>query len=119
MIYYIIFLHWVADFICQTDKMAKNKSTSWIWLANHVTIYQVTLFIGLLPAFKWFTPLSIFNFVLYNGGAHFFIDAVTSRITSKLWAKGQTHNFFVVIGLDQLLHTCILIWSMRILISKL
>lgn len=114
MIYYILFLHWVADFICQTDKMAKNKSTSWKWLSSHVIAYQGVLLIGLLPILGWnFSAFLLLKFVFINGLAHFAIDAVTSRITSKLWAKGQTHNFFVVIGLDQLLHTGILIKTME------
>lgn len=43
MIYLIIFSHWVADFIAQTDWMAKNKSKSWLALTDHIVAYIVTM----------------------------------------------------------------------------
>lgn len=97
MIYIILAVHWFADFVLQTDKMAQNKSTSFKWLSSHVGVYTLCL----LP----FGP----TFSLVNGLAHFIIDAATSRATSRLWKNGDRHNFFVVIGLDQLIHTVILI----------
>lgn len=35
----ILFIHWIADFWCQTDKMAVNKSKSWTYLLQHTLIY--------------------------------------------------------------------------------
>jgi hypothetical protein len=35
---------------------------------------------------------------------HWSTDYVTSRLNSKLWAKGDVHNFFVSVGFDQVLH---------------
>lgn len=103
MIYLILTLHWIADFILQTDKMAINKSTSWVWLSSHVGIYTLCL----LP----FGP----GYALANGFAHFITDAITSRITSYLWKKGDRHNFFVVIGADQLLHSAFLIFTIPLM----
>lgn len=102
MIFLLIWTHWFADFVCQADKMAINKSTSLNWLASHVSVY--TLFL---------MPFG-FSFALVNGAAHFATDFVTSRITSYLWKKNDRHNFFVVIGIDQALHMSVLILTMHL-----
>jgi len=43
-------------------------------------------------------------FVGANGVLHFATDFVTSRITSRLWYQQREHDFFVMVGLDQLIH---------------
>ena len=95
----IIWVHWFSDFVLQTDKMSTNKSTSLKWLTSHVTVYTIPLFL-----FGW-------EFAVINGISHFIIDFCTSRWTSYLYKKGDRHNFFVVIGIDQALHTSILIYT--------
>lgn len=100
----IVWLHWIADFILQSDYTAKNKSKSNLVLLNHVAIYAIPFFIA--SVFWSFSPV----WIILNAALHFVIDWCTSRVTSKLWAKQQVHNFFVVIGLDQALHlTCLLV----------
>jgi hypothetical protein len=44
----------------------------------------------------------VFSFITF--GAHWFTDYYTSRLNSKLWSKGDVHNFFVNVGFDQVLH---------------
>lgn len=92
------FIHFVADFIFQSNYVAQNKSKSNIVLLKHVVIYSL--------------PFILFGsvvFVIINLCLHFVVDYFTSRATSKLWAKGDVHNFFVVIGFDQFLHLCCLV----------
>lgn len=103
MLIIILVVHWIADFICQTDKMAQNKSTSFKWLSSHVSVYTLIMMV-----FGW-------KYALTNGVLHLCIDFFTSRATSFLWKKNDRHNFFVVIGLDQLLHTACLILTMPLL----
>src|SRR4051812_32646853 len=95
---YIILLlaliHYMGDYILQSHMMAKSKSTSWKWLSAHVGTYTAVL----LVTTGW--PL----FALVNGVIHFGIDAVTSRITTRLWGEQKWHWFFTVIGGDSLLH---------------
>lgn len=98
MIFILIWLHFLADFLLQTDEMAKNKSKSLKWLSIHVWFYSVPF----LVALGW-------RYALANALAHFAIDFVTSRITSLLYRKGETHWFFAVIGFDQALHLTTLI----------
>ena len=88
----ILIIHFIADFVLQSSWMAQNKSKSNIALLTHVLVYMVPfLLIG-------------FWYALLNAFLHFIIDYNTSRLTSKLWAEGKVHWFFVVIGLDQTLH---------------
>lgn len=113
MIYFLIWTHFLADFVLQTDSMAKNKSSSNAWLGRHIAIYTATLnfilgFYLLFSGKPTFSILNFWAFCLINGAAHFATDYVTSRITKKLWAKQQVHNFFVVIGADQALHLTVL-----------
>ena len=93
----LIWMHFFADFILQTDKMAISKSSSYFWLFLHVTVYT-------LP-FLWFG----WQFALVTFAAHFVTDWVTSRVTKKLWEKEERHWFFVVIGVDQALHMTALV----------
>jgi hypothetical protein len=89
--------HWMADFIGQTDQMAKNKSTS---NAYHVIVYGLIMlsFIGV-------TTRSIpWEWVAVNTLAHGATDYVTSRVSSRLWRAGEVHWFFVVVGFDQMIH---------------
>lgn len=112
MIYLLIVTHWLADFVFQTDDMAKNKSKSNFWLSYHVMMYGTIIwaFCIFLVATQGLRPdFNYLKFALINTGSHFAIDYVTSRMTSKLWAKGEVHNFFVVIGFDQALHMLILV----------
>jgi hypothetical protein len=97
----ILVAHWIADFVFQTDKMAKGKSSSNYMLSLHIASYTT------LIAFFMLSLLSLkmaIAFALLNGVLHFITDYFSSRASSKLWAKGDVHNFFVVIGLDQTIH---------------
>lgn len=111
-IIYILFAHFIADFICQTDEMAQNKSTSWKWLSIHITVYTSVLF-----AFSMF--ITDFNhailYALVNGLIHFGVDAITSRINSHLWKQGKVHWFFVGVGADQFIHAASLILTLSLL----
>ena len=44
-------LHWIGDFVLQSDKMAINKSKDWGALTIHVGIYSVVLL--LVPFVDW------------------------------------------------------------------
>lgn len=99
LIIYILFVHWLADFVLQSHWQAINKSKSNKALGIHCLIYGGVLGIMLLN--PWYG--------LINGLIHFPVDYVTSRINAKLYKKGDIHNFFVMVGLDQFIHFVTLI----------
>ena len=95
----------VADFVLQTHWQASNKSKNNVALSRHVLVYTGCLGAASFPLLglpdhgpQWLL------FVIGNGVLHFATDYVTSRASSRLYAKQDWHNFFVVIGFDQLIH---------------
>lgn len=103
----IFWTHFIADFLLQTDEMAINKSKSFKWLSIHAFVYGLPFYVifGLTHSFL-FGVL----YALVNAFLHWIVDAITSRITAKLWEAGERHWFFVVIGLDQAIHyTCLIL----------
>lgn len=97
----IIFIHWIADFLLQTRKMATNKSTDNYWLLIHVFVYStVWFFIGIFL----YEPIRVILFSITTFIFHFITDYLTSRTTTKLYKKQNYYGFFSVIGFDQFLH---------------
>ena len=93
IIMFIFWLHFIADFVFQTDEVAIKKSSSNLVLTYHVMVYILPFALIFGPAF------AVINFVL-----HWLTDFFSSRATTKLYKAGERHWFFVVIGLDQALH---------------
>jgi membrane-bound metal-dependent hydrolase YbcI (DUF457 family) len=107
-IYFLIglfWLHFLGDFVCQSDQMAIHKSTSYGWLSLHVLVYTVC-FIGI----GW-------RFAVLNGAIHFLVDLFTSRGTTYLWQREKRHWFFTLIGLDQMLHLTTLVITGKLLLN--
>jgi len=94
LIIYLLFIHWIADFVFQSNYVAQNKSKS-----NKILLWHCCLY-GL--SFACFTNNILYGLILSL--IHFPVDYVTSRINSKLWAKGDMHSFFVSVGFDQYIH---------------
>ena len=101
----VILLHYVADFLCQNDWMAVNKSKSWVALTAHVVVYSavMTLLMGPIGGAITFV-------------AHFATDAVTSRLSRRLYYPVfHRHWFFAMIGVDQVLHYVQLAWTLSVI----
>jgi hypothetical protein len=105
---FIIFVHWVSDFVLQTQHMSTRKSSSNYYLTLHVIVYSFATILG------WTLILPLLGIHLYSGPVwlafllifitHWITDYFTSRKTSKLYKEEKYHDFFVVIGFDQVLH---------------
>lgn len=97
----IVWIHFVADFMLQSDKVSKSKSSDNKILTYHVSVYSMPF----VPfAFYYLSTWAAVAFIVINLVAHFVTDYITSRMTSKLWKAGNVHWFFVVIGADQAIH---------------
>ena len=115
-----LFFHWYADFVCQTDKQKKGKSSNnWQLLAHTsmygliITIFTYVIFLaGRFGAQYWYTPL-IFGGIQFV--THTIVDYITSRINKILWINEQVHEFLVMIGFDQFIHYVILFSSLVLL----
>jgi hypothetical protein len=111
---YALFLHWLGDFVFQTDWMAQNKSSNWKALFAHGLTYGAVFQLGCIPLIllrvpgSWYVTL----FILVNTLSHIGIDALTSRLNSRLFKAGEWHYFFVSVGFDQFLHLAILVWTL-------
>jgi|APFre7841882654_1041346.scaffolds.fasta_scaffold00999_12 hypothetical protein len=110
LIVWMLFAHFVADFLCQTEKMALNKSKNMMALLDHsVADYVVLLSMYLLYLF-FITDVSKFNSLFFiNFISHFIIDGISSRIYDWTWNNDKKRLFFKVLGFDQFLHVSILL----------
>jgi hypothetical protein len=101
MIYLVIWLHFTADFIFQSRKMAENKSRSLFFLSYHCLEYTTFLLV-----LGW-------RYAAVNGIAHFITDFVTSKLTTKFYLAKNNKMFFITIGFDQAVHMTCLIYTLR------
>ena len=105
LILWLLFIHWIADFIFQPDWMAKGKSkNNWI-LTQHAATYG--LIVGI--------AMGSLIYGVVNGLIHWCVDYATSRWNARMYAQGKIHEFFVGIGFDQWLHAVTLILTLRLL----
>jgi hypothetical protein len=108
VIFGIILIHWFADFVCQTDWEAQNKSKNNLALLQHTIKYtSIWVIFGVLYctfSSTLYNPFSLSIFALITFVGHTLTDYVTSRVNSYLWNKKDVHNFFVSVGFDQVLH---------------
>ena len=106
-------LHYIFDFKLQTHRMASEKSRSNRALTDHVLVYSAGLIIAaiILLALKGFGPGVVIGWIVVNAVMHWCTDWVTSRLSSARWARQEWHDFFEVIGADQLIHHMTLYWT--------
>jgi hypothetical protein len=109
----IFWVHFIADFICQSDKMALNKSTSFYWLWVHMAAYFIPFLIfSLIYSIIYIDPVwSLYTGIFFPAAVaflHLCVDYFTSKINSALWHGSESkHFFFCGVGLDQSIHMTI------------
>ncbi len=145
----LLAVHFVADFICQTHWQASNKSKSNWALFRHVASYTGVLAFACLLIFPLGADVGLFvvvNGALHFGTdwltsrwssrliGSALRDTCTAQNFAKTYGKPPSeddmrlmeidpgrhwHNFFVVIGLDQLVHQLTLGGTMLLIIGRL
>jgi hypothetical protein len=110
MITYILFCHWLNDFVGQgylfpSLEIGKNKSKDIAILWVHILLYTAGMWLLLWPFMGMATALA---FAALNGSIHLVIDYFTSKASSKAYADGNIRWFWTVIGFDQFLHVAVL-----------
>lgn len=118
----LIVIHYVADFMAQTEEMATGKSKSFKILVKHTWRYTVIFFfafalwcayqnhIGHMKPEDVGWDLRIILFFPITFVFHTIIDYVSSRITARKFEKKEFYTgipnmgAFSIIGLDQVFH---------------
>jgi hypothetical protein len=109
--------HWIGDFILQPRAIADQKHRSWGILSEHSFMYTVVV----MCSFILVSSMSIVveepkNFMIVFLSlfiSHFLVDAITSRITHKLYEKGKMYWVMTVIGFDQWIHLLVILMILK------
>lgn len=104
MLLTLTFKHFVADFLYQPPYQWKNKGTYGHWggiihSAQHAVFTVIMLGLFKVPGLVLFIIAS-FEFL-----AHYHIDWAKMNLNKKMGWVATTHNeFWILLGVDQLLH---------------
>jgi hypothetical protein len=109
--FYILLIHYLADFGLQTHEQATNKGVgnSFFnkWLFYHVGVYSLIWLLAMITikdtsySLTWW---GCFYFSTITFVCHYITDWCTSRVGKNFWLKNDFHNGFVIVGFDQILH---------------
>ena len=117
IIFVVLFGHWLSDFVLQKNKQKPSKDKSLKTkvkktlknLVPHTIHYSLILtgLIFILDLFNvfgaqswWNTPL-LFIIIFIT---HYITDFIITMVNSEYLKKNKRHEYFVMIGLDQLIH---------------
>lgn len=111
----ILVIHFIADFVLQTDWQAKNKSSSMDALLTHTGTYSLVWLIISMSYCCYVGSGSMLLFAPITFVAHTITDFYTSRVNSQLYKDGKIHEFFIGIGADQVMHYVQLVLTYKLL----
>jgi NhaP-type Na+/H+ or K+/H+ antiporter len=119
---YLLLVHYIADFIVQSQKSAENKSHSFRALWEHIFSYYAFSLVSIcLPALL-ISPTNTLNigliyYVACVSVLHMITDFFTSKFNAKMYKSKKTKLFWVGIGGDQLLHQIQIIYFYGLFIA--
>jgi hypothetical protein len=120
--FYILLIHFLADFGLQTHEQATNKGVgdSFVnyWLFYLVGTYSLIWLLAMLAVRQTYglTEIGCLYFSLTTFICHYITDWSTSRIGKPFWEKKDFHNGFVIVGFDQILHYIQLYFTFKYLV---
>jgi hypothetical protein len=116
---YLSFAHFTADFLLQSNQLAKQKkekSTRMKALTVHAGVHLLLYVLLLAPWLIWESQISLSSAFIFAGiilsitVTHFIIDWLKESISEKITSQKQYALLFAV---DQLLHITIIIVILR------
>lgn len=118
----ILFIHWIGDFVLQLPGWAETKWYNRSSLIKHAVTYGFILFGGVFcitctSSLNLNTFIECILFSACNAFIHYAVDRKTSIYCHNLFSEKRIHDFFVIIGLDQFIHTSLLLISYPLIFS--
>lgn len=104
-------LHWLGDFVLQTNWMAIHKASNSKVRLVHVLTWTASVGLG-VGGYLLLTGRPFDNYALFLGinfVAHYATDSVTAPLNTYLRDRDRRHAFFVSLGFDQWLHNATLL----------
>lgn len=101
-IIYILFFHFFADFVFQTDYWARTKNKNLGSLIAHVGTYSIIVSASMSLIGLDLTLVLLFCAITFI--AHSITDFFSSKLTNVAFSNKNYHWGFVVVGADQFLH---------------
>lgn len=105
IVLYIILIHNIADFWCQTKEQAMNKSHNFTKLLDHTIHYSYLMLALCIPLFN--NVLDLIVFIIVTFILHTVTDYNTSKLSKKYNDSGKYYGvpgFWFIISVDQILH---------------
>lgn len=110
----VLVVHWVGDFVFQTEWQVRNKAKCLYALLSHTGMYALVI-----TAFAFFVlpPVLALAWAILNWFLHFLTDVVVSRCTKYFWNKRQYQNLILTIGVDQIIHYACLFGTLALFLN--
>ena len=110
---FILFTHWVADFVIQGDEIVEGTAGI-SYIVEHCVKYAIVF-----PAGAWLVWFALMNnsfqswawFSIINTVTHAIIDCFTIPLASGYFKQGNSKNGSISLALDQFLHSTVIVTS--------
>jgi len=116
--YSVIILHFLSDWILQPRAVAKQKASSWKWMAKHLAVIHVIF--AILAFYTGVSQWLVLVNTLLHGIIDKFIWKSFEKVRGPYTKEYLDHNryaedywFYFTIAIDQMIHLIILMWIFK------